>query len=107
MAYNFITSMIEIVEFFIYTLLKFKVWLGVPESSSPFFKSKKNCLLFEFSDIPTNLIPQSKIEFEQRLHVVVRLEFILVIVVHNRLQSVYNIFAWPLPAPVDAGGITV
>lgn len=32
--------MIEIVEFFIYTLLKFKVWLGVPRANiSVFFKS--------------------------------------------------------------------
>jgi hypothetical protein len=41
--------MIEIVEFFIYTLLKFKVWLGVSRAIISF--SFKNPKIVLFSDV--------------------------------------------------------
>ena len=72
--------MIEIVEFFIYTLLKFKVWPGflhLPASIShfPSFTSQAQCI-----NSTKILIPQSKIELQQRLYGVVLFESVLIII---------------------------
>ncbi len=71
--------MIEIVEFFIYTLLKFKVWPGfihLPASICIFPYLNPKSILY----IKQKLIPQSEIELQQRLKSVVLFESILVII---------------------------